>query len=73
MIKFLKRKFVILMFIAVAVWLIYTCMHFWDYAMAWAAGKVDVQILLSQIIFLILKNIPTFTSFFIAKKFWYDE
>jgi hypothetical protein len=66
-----KKLLIILMLGAAFIWLCYTLSILWGYVSLWGHLQIEFNILASQTILFIGKNIPTILAIVIAKSKWY--
>jgi hypothetical protein len=65
------KKFAIIIMLGIAfIWLVHTIMVFNVYRIQWGELQVGTNILISQIVFFLLKNIPTVIAVALARKWW---
>jgi hypothetical protein len=68
--KKLKKLLILIMLGAAFVWFCHTLSVLWEYVTLWGNLKIGFNILLSQTIFFIGKNVPTIISILIGKAKW---
>lgn len=65
------KRLAIITLLAVAFWwLVHTILVFYGYTMQWGKLEVGTNILISQLVFFIIKNIPTVVAVIIGRKYW---
>jgi hypothetical protein len=65
-----KQFFILIMLGAAFIWSIYTMYVFWGYVEQWSSMAMTSRLFISQIIFFVLKNIPTVIAVAIARSKW---
>lgn len=68
--KFFKKLLILSFLIGSFVWLIMTMFAYWDYVMLWMAFKITFAQLVSQTVFMVIKNIPMMLAIYIISNYW---